>query len=242
MRIVLFGANGPTGRLLTEQALAEGHEVTAVTRHPDAFPLRHERLVVQAADVFDSASVDQLVAGHDVVISSLGVPYSLKEVTLYSAGTANIVKGMRRSGVRRLVCVSSSGADPEIRFHDTGGGFFFEKVLKPAVILTIGRTVYADLYRMEQLIASSGLDWTIVRPAALFFTDTVTDYQTAEATISGRYTSRRDLADCLLRQLDSRDSVGKTLAIATFDQQPTMLQVFRNEALQAVGTPTRARE
>ena len=32
MRIVIFGANGLTGRLLTEQALAAGHHVTAVTR------------------------------------------------------------------------------------------------------------------------------------------------------------------------------------------------------------------
>ena len=32
MRIVVFGANGATGRLLTRQALAAGHQVAAVTR------------------------------------------------------------------------------------------------------------------------------------------------------------------------------------------------------------------
>ncbi len=40
MQVVVFGANGPTGRLVTRQAVAEGHEVTAVTRHPATFPLR----------------------------------------------------------------------------------------------------------------------------------------------------------------------------------------------------------
>ena len=39
MRIVVFGANGPTGRLLTAQAVERGHEVAAVTRRPAGFPL-----------------------------------------------------------------------------------------------------------------------------------------------------------------------------------------------------------
>ncbi|MEV6257249.1 NAD(P)H-binding protein [Nocardia sp. NPDC051911] len=49
MRITVFGANGPTGRLLTGQALDAGHEVAAVTRRPDSFPLRHARLEVVGA-------------------------------------------------------------------------------------------------------------------------------------------------------------------------------------------------
>jgi putative NADH-flavin reductase len=51
MRIAIFGANGATGRLLTEQALAAGHDVTAVTRRPDDFPITHDRLTVLEADV-----------------------------------------------------------------------------------------------------------------------------------------------------------------------------------------------
>ncbi|HAM26149.1 MAG TPA: NAD-dependent epimerase, partial [Microbacteriaceae bacterium] len=44
MKIVIFGANGPTGRLVTAQALAAGHSVTAFTRHPAQFLIRHENL------------------------------------------------------------------------------------------------------------------------------------------------------------------------------------------------------
>ena len=47
MKIVCFG-NGATGRLLVKQALGEGHVVTAFTRHPEAFPLRDDRLQVVA--------------------------------------------------------------------------------------------------------------------------------------------------------------------------------------------------
>ena len=55
MRIVIFGANGATGRLLSGQALAAGHDVAAVTRRPAGFPITHERLTVVPADVYDDA-------------------------------------------------------------------------------------------------------------------------------------------------------------------------------------------
>ena len=38
MRIVIFGAHGPTGRLLTRQSLTAGYDTVAVTRQPRAFP------------------------------------------------------------------------------------------------------------------------------------------------------------------------------------------------------------
>lgn len=141
MNIVIFGANGPTGREVTAQALAEGHTVTAITRHPEGFPLQDERLRVLRGDVYDLASVEQAVAGQDAVLSTLGVPYSRKPITIYSQGVEHIMQAMRRNGVRRLVCVSSSATDPQVRFHDTHGGFVFEKVLKPLIVFGMGKTL-----------------------------------------------------------------------------------------------------
>lgn len=233
MNIVVFGANGPTGQLVVRQGLADGHAVTAVTRHPETFSLRHERLKVLRGDVLDPASVEQAVAGHDAVLSSLGVPYSRKAITVYSEGVAHIVEAMKRTGVRRLACVSSSATDPAVRFMDTGGGFFFERMLKPLITLTIGRTMYADMGRMEALVMTSELDWTIVRPSGLFDTPAVSDYQMAEEHIRGRFTARADLADCLLRQLTSDKYLHKAVAVATFAVQPTLLELIRKEAFQS---------
>ena len=114
IKIVIFGANGRTGQLLTKQALAEEYAVTAVTRHPETFPLRNARLHVMGGDVFDLSSVEKAIAGQDAVLSTLGVPYSRKPITLYSQGTAHIVQALNHSGVRRLVCVSSSATDPRL--------------------------------------------------------------------------------------------------------------------------------
>jgi len=145
------------------------------------------------------------------------VPYGRKPIIVYSQGVTRILAAMKNHGVRRLVCVSSSATDPRVRFHDTDGGFFFEKILKPIIIFTLGRTLYADMWRMERLLATSDLDWTIIRPSGLF--------QSASVT------SRNDLADFMLRQLDDDRYLRKAVAVATFSVQPSMLELIRNEAL-----------
>ena len=164
MKLAIFGANGVTGRLLTKQALVEGHTVTAVTRHPETFPLCQERLQVVHGDVFDLASVEQAVCGQDAVLSTLGVPYSLKPITLYSKGITHINQAMHYAQVRRLICVSSSALDPQTRDHDTGGGFIFEKIIKPFILNRLGRTSYEDMQKMELLVMNSDFDWKIIRP------------------------------------------------------------------------------
>jgi len=54
MRIVIFGANGQTGRLATRRALDAGHTTVAVTRRPDDFPFADPALSVAGADVYDT--------------------------------------------------------------------------------------------------------------------------------------------------------------------------------------------
>jgi nucleoside-diphosphate-sugar epimerase len=141
---------------------------------------------------------------------------------------ANIVHAMQHHGVRRLVCVSATPVDPR---YDTGGGFVFEKVLKPVISHTLGRTMYADLRQMEELVTQSDLDWTILRPSGLFQTPSVTDYQVTGGLVAGQYTSRTDLADCMLRQLDNDQNVHKALAVTTVSGQPSFLKFFLTEGI-----------
>lgn len=228
-KIVVFGANGPTGRLVVAQALERGDHVTAVTRRPGDFPLNHERLTVLAGDVHNPADVDRAVTGQDAVLSTLGVPFGREAVTVYSDGITHILAAMRAHGVRRLVCVSSSATVPNPRPQ---GGFFFEKVLQPFVVGVLGRTVYADMRRMEALVSSSELDWTIVRPSGLFNSAEVSAYRTDEGHTDGRFTSRADLAAAMLRQLDDDTYSRRIVAVATDEGQPTMFQLITSEGLK----------
>jgi len=227
MDVAVFGANGPTGRLLTAQALAEGHRVTAFTRNPGSFPLRHADLRIVGGDVLDAAAVDGAVAGRDVVLSTLGAPYSRKPITVYSEGTANIIAAMDRHGLTRLVCVSSTALDLHPQQE---GGVLFRRVLEPFIIHVVGRTLYADLRRMERLVADSGLAWTIVRSGGLFESAGTTRYEVAERAIPQRFTSRADLADCLLREAHDDAHVGTTVAIATPSAPRTVAGLLWREA------------
>ncbi len=227
MRIVVFGANGPTGRLLVSQALATGHELIAVTRRPDEFPLMHPNLTVAEADVLNQSAADTVVAGANAVLSTLGVPYGRRQVTVYSHGARNIVAAMDRHGVRRLVVVSSSATDPK-PYADAG--FFFNRVLQPFVVNLLGKTVYEDMRRMEDLVRTSNLDWTIVRPSGLFDAELVSDYDLAEDHVGGRFTARSDLAAAVLAQIDDQRYVRKILAVGTSQNVPTMARLVLREA------------
>ncbi|NWF25548.1 NAD(P)H-binding protein [Streptomyces sp. PKU-EA00015] len=228
MRLVVLGANGPTGRWTTAQAIAEGHTVTAVTRRPDAFPLDGPRLRVIGADVYDSAAVEQAVAGQDAVISALGVPYTRRPVTVCSRGLSHIVGAMNRQEVRRLVWVTSTV------LFDTeapGESLLFRKVVEPLVVRSIGRTVYEDMRRMERIVRDSDHEWTVVRPAGLFDAHTVSHYRTSTARLPGRCTSRADLGDALLRQATGAGHLRACIDVRTTENTPSPVALLRKEVL-----------
>jgi putative NADH-flavin reductase len=229
MKIAIFGANGPTGRLLTQQAITKGYTVTAVTRHPEAFPLQHDRLKVLHGDVYDLNSVEQAILGQDAVLSSLGVPFSKKPISVYSQGMIHIIQAMRNFDVQRLICVSSSATEPH---YDPQGGFIFEKIVQPLIVNTIGKQLYEDMRRMEKLVKDSDLDWTIVRPSGLFHTPDVTPYQLGETYLKGRFTSRSDLAASMLEQLSTNAYIRKVMAVSTVSEQPSIIKLIMKEAFQ----------
>lgn len=102
MRVLVFGATGPTGSLVVERALEAGHFVTAFTRHPAAVQRHHDRLLTACGDVLDPAAVLRAAEGQDAVISVYGVRFDpLNEITVYSEGTRNIVQSMQHDGVQR---------------------------------------------------------------------------------------------------------------------------------------------
>ena len=153
MKLVIFGATGGTGRHLVEQALAEGHQVTAFARRPAALQVRHDRLRIAAGDVSDAAQVESAIEGQDAVLSALG---ATKKQAICADGMANILAAMRRAGVRRVIVLSAFGASDS---HD--------RSLYTRLLWLFIRERMADKDRMEQLIKRSDLEWTLVRPPRL---------------------------------------------------------------------------
>src|SRR5919198_3345479 len=161
MKLAIFGTTGGTGRCLVEEALSRGHEVAALARDPGRLQIRDGRLKVFQGDVLDPSTLDAPIAGADAVVSALGIGYHRSATTVYSAGTGNIMAAMAAAGVSRLSCISASSIElPPKTF--VRQWLFFRFVLQPML-----RRPYADIARMEEMVRSSDVDWTIMRPARL---------------------------------------------------------------------------
>lgn len=232
MQIVIFGANGVTGRLLTRRALDAGHSAVAVTRRPDDFPITDPRLTVAGADVRRDGLAG-IIAGADAVLSTLGVPFTREPVDTYSVGTRNVVNAMRESGVSRLVVVSSTGAHPTPGRRQVPLAL---RLFEPIITRTIGKTVYDDIRRMETLVRQSGLDWTIVRPSGLFDLPQITNYLAGEVEPVGAFTARIDLADHLVKLAEDVTARRKTVVVSTTEHTPTVWEMVRREAFKS-GAP-----
>ncbi|MCV7169764.1 NAD(P)H-binding protein [Mycobacterium manitobense] len=227
MNLVILGANGQTGRLLTRRAVDRGLSAVAVTRRPQDFPFAHPNLRVARADVRDAASLEDVIDGADAVVSTLGVPMSRRPIDTYSAGATNVVAAMRRAGAARLVVVSSTAV---ANYPGRTGAPVALRVVEPILKNTLGKSTYADQRRMEAMVSSSGLDWTVVRPSGLFDLPHVTEYVAGHRDPIGAFTSRADLADYLLHSAVTADGDRGVVTISTVTDTPTLWQMVRREA------------
>ena len=225
-RLLILGANGPTGRQTVRQALDRGYRVEALTRPPEDFPITHERLRVRAGDATNPEVIDAAVAAVDAVICTIGASFTLQPVQVYSATTRLVVMAMKRHGRRRLIVVTSEGVDP---LHQRDG--LANKLSFTLMRRIFGRTVYDDMVTMEALVWGTDLDWTIVRPPGL--TDEPgRGYAVAETSIEGGFLAREDLGAMLLDQLTDDRFVQKIAAVTTPGLTVGAVQMFRREILK----------
>jgi uncharacterized protein YbjT (DUF2867 family) len=167
MKVIIFGSTGGTGRAAARALLAEGRQVTAFARTPSALAPA-PGLAIAQGDAMNEADVARAMPGHDAVVVSLGNsqnPFALlfgaKRTTPHNIcqqGTANIIAAMKANGIGRLIVVSSFGVG------DTKAQAPFMTKLFFALVL---REHMADKEKQEQLVKTSGLDWTLVQPVGL---------------------------------------------------------------------------
>ena len=129
--------------------------------------------------------------------------------TILSEGTRNIVRAMELAGVRRFVCESSLGVgDSKWKM-----GVVHNLIAIPLFL----RNVFADKEVQEQIIASSKLDWVIVRPAALTNGKQRNVYRAGSDVghwfIPSRI-SRADVAAFMLKQVTDDKYLRKTPGLA----------------------------
>lgn len=127
-----------------------------------------------------------------------------------------------QAGVRRLIVISAapvatvaSPQRPHPPRHDPGEGPLTRSLLTPLIRAIFGAN-YADLARMEDAVAASDLDWTIVRAPRLTTGPLTGRYRTEmdRDVRGGRQISRADLAHLMLELPGQPHTVEHTIGVA----------------------------
>ena len=195
--LAVTGGTGFVGSHLMRVARGEGHELRALTRgwRP---PEDGIDWVDGALDRTDSLA--KLCEGADAIVHVAGLINASSRAGFEAVnvgGTANMIDAARKAGVRRFVQISSLAArEPELSDY--------------------GRSKA----KAERLVAASGLDWTIIRPPAVYGPgdrETFELFKMARRGLvalppRGRFSLLHveDLARLVLAVLDEPDTNGET--------------------------------
>lgn len=158
MKIALFGATGPIGKQIAQEALSRGHEVTAIVRDPARVPFKDQHLTVKQGDVGNITRATEQVKDHDAIVSAIGPGREgYQQIVLDAAHS--LIDITARAKMPRLVVVGGAGSlevAPGVRLMDAPD---FPEGWKGIAKIHCDAL---DIYRK-----ASNVNWTYISPAAL---------------------------------------------------------------------------
>ncbi|MGW6952831.1 NAD(P)-dependent oxidoreductase [Streptomyces xanthophaeus] len=161
-KIALFGATGSIGTRVLHEALARGHQVTAVVRDPAQLGGLGEHGEVVAGDVLDPASVAASAAGQDVVVSAFG-PGSGDPGAIVAAAKS-LIGGVQSLGPDaprpRVVVVGGAGS-----LRTPGGPLVWDAAGVPEPVLAVMHA-HGDALDFLRTVPVEEVRWTTLSPAA----------------------------------------------------------------------------
>lgn len=168
MKIAVIGASGKEGRLLVQEAVARGHEVTAIVR--DKSKIAESKATVLERDLFALTYDD--IRNNDVIIDAFGA-WTPEELDKHYTSLIYLT-GLLSGKPNRLLVVGGAGSlyvNPEhtMRVMDTPD---FPEVFKP-LANAMGKA-------FDALRAKTDVKWTYLSPSAMF---------DAEGERTGKYTA-----------------------------------------------------
>jgi uncharacterized protein len=158
MTIALIGASGYVGSAILHEALWRGHHVTAVVRNT-AKLVAQPGLTAITADVLDTASLGDALAGHTAVISAFSGHSQAQIREYYVSGLRSIIAAVKQASVPRLLVVGGAGSldvAPGVQLVDT-----------PHFPAQWKQTAEGARDGLRLLREEQELEWTMLSPSAL---------------------------------------------------------------------------
>lgn len=200
--VIIFGATGPTGRLVMDALHAQCVPLAAVVRSADQeVALRASGIDVRRADAMQPDSLppvlDTALSDYPILLNLLGGnPFAEPATWPDFEGVVNVTNAAVAAGYQRYVLVTSVGTGDSWQFVPETAGY-----IKP--IIQLKSKAEAHLKRTD-------LDWTIIKPGGLGPPDyeiprgdpLITENHGVRGLID-----RHDLADVVLRTLAADPAV-----------------------------------
>jgi NADH dehydrogenase len=149
VKIGVTGGTGFVGSTIVSKLLTEGHDITLLVRNiPETGPGEQNNIQYVKGNVVTGEGLGMLVDGKDAVIHLVGIIREAGGNTfdgVHRKGTENVIREAKNAGVRKLVHMSALGT-------------------RVNAVSAYHQSKWAG----EEAVRSSGLDWTIFRPAIIF--------------------------------------------------------------------------
>ena len=167
--IVVMGAAGHTGKATAEKLLSRGQKIRVIGRSAARLQALTDRGAESAVgDVFDGAFLARAFSGAEGVYAMVPPDYSQADLRVYYNRCADVMtEAARKAGVKRIVLLSSLGAE-----HESGTGPIaglhdvekkLERVGEDLLILRPGY-FYDNLYASIPIIKSQGINGGAIEP------------------------------------------------------------------------------
>jgi putative NADH-flavin reductase len=212
MKIVLFGASGTIGSRIVREALARGHDVTAVIRDPGGIPAGGDHVGAEQGDVTNAADVARVAHGAGAIVSAVA-PSGGQPLSMLTDAARALIAGARTAGVKRLVIVGGAGS-----LETPEGGRVMDRAGFPDAWKPIAQA-HADALQVYQTEAG-GLDWTYLSPAGVIQPGARTgQYRTGGDRLvvddqGNSHISAEDFAVALVDELERPAHLGRRFTVA----------------------------
>lgn len=190
--VVVFGADGRTGREVVRELTESGHNVIASIFDEKSKDLFLESVATEVGDVLNAEYVDSLVSRADVIISAVG-HIKNTDPLMQTKGTKNIITAMKKHNKKRILSLTGTG----VRILGDAPSWI-DHILN-FTIAHIDHDRINDGIKHAQALQESGLDWTILR--VLKLTKSTSQPLEYNLTLHGPaelFTSRKKVAHILV--------------------------------------------
>ena len=208
-RLAVSGASGKTGWRVVQEAIARGHEVTAILRPNSKQPEGLAGARIVRLELQNRRDLAAALKGCDALVIATGARPSLDlfgPLKVDALAIRSTIEACRDSSLNRVVLVSSLCSGRLLHVLNLFG------------LILIWKRVG------ERWLADSGLDWTVVRPGGLreaedHLEDQHVVFSGADQQQDGGI-ARRLVARVCLDVIDTPASIGKIIEITSSSDQP----------------------